>query len=129
MFSTSAADGQAPQGDSSSDEEEEDKRAAKRLKADAEKEAKSEGAAALEEGDDARVRTGNEIVKSLRKKTKNTLFCASAIMAIDNLQTLTRLIFCLCNPVYNAHSENARSVRAPGATVAWYLAKAKRGSP
>jgi len=50
------------------------------------------------EADGGQVRRGNEEIAALRKRCKNTLFVAGAVLSTDGLQDLTRLLTVFCHP-------------------------------
>ena len=64
-------------------------------------------------------------VQELRGKSQNTLFLAAEVLAREGLQSLVRLVVALVNPIFDEHSQNAREIRGPEASRAWYLEAAK----
>eukprot|EP00974_Lingulodinium_polyedra_P037755 3621743-Lingulodinium_polyedra.AAC.1 len=59
------------------------------------------------------VKEGNKEIEELRRKCKNTLFVACAVLSMPGLQNPTRLITAFCQPVFSAHSSHARDCREP----------------
>ena len=78
---------------------------------------RSSSAGALPEGSDKQVKTGDQDVEPLRKRCKNTLYVSSVTLSASGLQPLARLITTIVNPLYNAHSEDARVARSPTAVL------------
>ena len=56
---------------------------------------------------------GREQVKDLWKQSKNTLFFCVGVLSSDNMRNLVALILEICRPVWTAHSDQARIIRAP----------------
>jgi hypothetical protein len=63
--------------------------------------------------DKAAVKRGREELAELRKLCKNAMFVAVAVLCKDGVKDLVRLIAYLLRPTWNAHTEHARSLRAP----------------
>ena len=90
--------------------------------------ASSSGAAAAPEAgqEDAPggVRHGDDELAALRKKCKNTVYVACAVLSEPGLQTRCRILESFCRPVYTAHSSHAASVRGPADALQYYLRNA-----
>eukprot|EP00974_Lingulodinium_polyedra_P096274 9334309-Lingulodinium_polyedra.AAC.1 len=66
-----------------------------------------------------------ESLEALRKRCTNTMFVAANILSRDGLQNVVRTMLLLLGPCFDAHSEHARSIRGPGATLDFFLAQSK----
>ena len=81
------------------------------------------GAAAAAQAADAEgsVPGGEQDLQQLRKKCKNNLFLAGSITSNERVAQLARMHFAVMEPVFTAHSENARVQRPPLESLNYYL--------
>lgn len=70
------------------------------------------------------VKAGEEEIKDLRNKCRNTLFMCAAILSKEGLQTQVKLLVAFSRPVFDAHSRHASEVRSPEEVFNYYLAAA-----
>ena len=70
--------------------------------------------------EDKAMKRGDEHLKDLRKKCKNTLFVAAALLSDPDLQAQYRMIYVMCGPLCDTHSEHAASVRNVQDTIEYY---------
>eukprot|EP00974_Lingulodinium_polyedra_P086670 8401239-Lingulodinium_polyedra.AAC.1 len=114
-----------PEGDSGEEEEEAAEQAAAQQVHQATQQvgqaAGSSSEAKQEDQGNKEVRRGEDILKSLRRKCKNSLFVAASILSRPELQTKTTLCLVFCSPLYEAHSQHAKDARAPEAVLSFYL--------
>ena len=84
-------------------------------------EAARDRSAAVEPAPEARaeVRRGDEEVAALRKKCKNSLYTACAVLSSPSLQSEARLCYTLLTPLWTSHSENAKDVRGKDEALAF----------
>ena len=87
--------------------------------------ASGSGAAASDDPDGKEVRHGNKKLQELHKRCHNTLYVAANILARSELQELPKLVFVLCGPLYDEHSDQAAEARAPDSVMAHYLQQAE----
>ena len=80
-----------------------------------------------EETADRAVKRGNKELEELRRRCKNTLYVCAAILCRDNLQSIIRLLYTFLTPLWTAHSDNARRIRAPEDALAFYVEQSKFG--
>eukprot|EP00974_Lingulodinium_polyedra_P062025 5987892-Lingulodinium_polyedra.AAC.1 len=69
------------------------------------------------------VKHGEDEIQALRKKCRNTMYVATAILSMPGLQGHVALITAFCQPIYNAHSRHASEARGPQEVLAYYLAQ------
>ena len=81
--------------------------------------ASSSDAAACQ--DDTAVAAGEKDLQVMRKKCKNTLFLAGAIMAHDRVHPLMKMHFAVLEPTFSQHSEQARVQRSPEESLQHYM--------
>eukprot|EP00974_Lingulodinium_polyedra_P061225 5905315-Lingulodinium_polyedra.AAC.1 len=71
------------------------------------------------------MREEDRSVAALRRRCRNTLFVAGAILSRDGLQELTKVMFLLTRPYWTSHSHNEATVRGPAASVQFFLEAAR----
>ena len=118
--------GQAVVGDSDDDEEEEKEKASAGSIAPAAAAASvAAGEGEEQETEKKAVKQGDDSIQSLRRRCNNSLFVGCHILSQTDLRGQARLLCALIKPVYNQHSENARSCRAEDEVLSYYVRQAK----
>ena len=74
------------------------------------------------------VKRGKEELQELRKLCRNAMFVAVAVLCRDGLRQTVKIMAFLLRALWNAHTEAARTVRAPMAAERFYAEQAA-GTP